>query len=148
MCIRDRYKNITHTGALGQSLAFSDIDFPLFRLAEQYLIYAEATLNGGAGGSTAQALAYVNLLRARAGATPLASIALQDVLNERGRELYWEGFRRTDLIRNNQFVEGTYLWPWKGGVQSGTPVASFRKLFPIPSADISSNVNLTQNTGY
>jgi len=143
-----KYKNITHTGALGQSLAFSDIDFPLFRLAEQYLIYAEATLNGGAGGSTAQALAYVNLLRARAGATPLASIALQDVLNERGRELYWEGFRRTDLIRNNQFVEGTYLWPWKGGVQSGTPVASFRKLFPIPSADISSNVNLTQNTGY
>ena len=143
-----KFKNLTRTGALGQSLAFADIDFPLFRLAEQYLIYAEATLQGGAGGSATQALAYVNLLRARAQATPLTSIALQDILNERGRELYWEGFRRTDLIRFNQFVEGTYLWPWKGGIQSGTSVASFRKLYPIPSAEISSNTNLVQNPGY
>ena len=143
-----KFKNITRTGAQGQSTSFSDIDFPLFRLAEQYLIYAEATLLGGAGGSATQALAYVNLLRTRAQATPLASITPQDVLNERGRELYWEGFRRTDLIRFNQFVEGTYLWPWKGGIQSGTSVASFRKLYPIPSAEISSNTNLVQNTGY
>lgn len=143
-----KYRNLTRTGALGQSLAFSDIDFPLFRLAEQYLIYAEATLNNGAGGSASQALTYINLLRARAQATALPSIALQDVLDERARELYWEGFRRTDLIRYNQFVEGTYLWPWKGGVQSGTSVPSFRKLFPIPDADISSNTNLTQNPGY
>ncbi|OIR08399.1 starch-binding protein SusD precursor [mine drainage metagenome] len=143
-----KFKNLTRSGALGQSLDFSDIDFPLFRLAEQYLIYAEAALNGGAGGSAAQALIYVNLLRARAQAAPLTSLTLQDVLNERGRELYWEGFRRTDLIRYNQFVEGTYLWPWKGGVQSGTSVASFRKLYPIPSADISSNTNLVQNPGY
>ena len=143
-----KFKNLTRTGALGQSLAFADIDFPLFRLAEQYLIYAEATLQGGAGGSATQALAYVNLLRARAQATPLTSIALQDILNERGRELYWEGFRRTDLIRFNQFVEGTYLWPWKGGIQSGTSVASFRKLYPIPSAEISSNTNLVQNPVY
>ncbi len=143
-----KFKNLTRSGALGQSLDFSDIDFPLFRLAEQYLIYAEATLNNGAGGSASQALAYVNLLRARAGATAFTSITLQDILNERGRELYWEGFRRTDLIRYNQFVEGTYLWPWKGGIQSGTSVASFRKLFPIPSAEISSNTNLVQNPGY
>jgi hypothetical protein len=143
-----KFRNVTRTGALGQSLDFSDIDFPLFRLAEQYLIYAEAALQGGAGGSATQALAYVNLLRTRAQATPLTSLTLQDVLNERGRELYWEGFRRTDLIRFNQFVEGTYVWPWKGGIQSGTSVAAFRKLFPIPSADISSNTNLVQNTGY
>ncbi len=143
-----KFKNVTRTGAQGQSTSFSDIDFPLFRLAEQYLIYAEATLLGGAGGSATQALAYVNLLRTRAQATPLASITPQDILNERGRELYWEGFRRTDLIRFNQFVEGTYLWPWKGGIQSGTSVASFRKLYPIPSAEISSNTNLVQNTGY
>ena len=65
-----KFKNLTRAGALGQSLAFADIDFPLFRLAEQYLIYAEATLQGGAGGSATQALAYVNLLRARAQATP------------------------------------------------------------------------------
>ena len=143
-----KYRNLTHAGAPGQSLAFSDIDFPLFRLAEQYLIYAEAVLSGGTGGSATTALAYVNLLRTRAQATTFSSITLQDILNERGRELYWEGFRRTDLIRFNQFVEGTYLWPWKGGIQSGTSVAAFRKLFPIPSADISSNQNLVQNTGY
>jgi len=143
-----KYKNLTRAGALGQSLDFSDIDFPLFRLAEQYLIYAEATLQGGAGGSATQAFAYVNLLRTRAQATAFTSITLQDILNERGRELYWEGFRRTDLIRFNQFVEGTYLWPWKGGVQSGTSVAAYRKLFPLPAAEISSNTNLVQNTGY
>ncbi len=143
-----KYRNITHAGALGQSLDFSDIDFPLFRLAEMYLIYAEATLNGGAGGTQTQALQYVNMLRQRAGAATLSSISLQDILDERGRELYWEGFRRTDLIRYNQFVEGSYLWPWKGGVQTGTSVAAYRKLFPIPSADISSNTNLVQNPGY
>ena len=143
-----KFRNITRSGALGQSLDYSDIDFPLFRLAEMYLIYAEATLNGGAGGSQTLALQYVNTLRTRAKTTALASISLQDILNERGRELYWEGFRRTDLIRNNQFVEGTYLWPWKGGVQTGTSVASFLKVFPIPSADISSNTNLVQNPGY
>lgn len=143
-----KFRNVTRTGALGQSLAFSDIDFPIFRLAEQYLIYAEATLRGGAGGSLTQALQYVNLLRARAKATPFSSIGLQDILDERGRELYWEGFRRTDLIRYNQFVEGTYLWPWKGGVQTGTGVPAFRKLYPIPAADIAANPNLVQNPGY
>lgn len=143
-----KFRNVTRSGALGQSLDFSDIDFPLFRLPEMYLVYAEATLSGGAGGSASLALQYVNLLRTRAQATAMGSITLQDILNERGRELYWEGFRRTDLIRYNQFVEGTYVWPWKGGIQTGTSVASFRKLFPIPSADISSNTNLVQNPGY
>lgn len=143
-----KFRNLTHSGALGQSLDYSDIDFPLFRLAEMYLIYAEATLNGGAGGTQTLALQYVNMLRQRAGAATLSSLSLQDVLDERGRELYWEGFRRTDLIRYNQFVEGSYLWPWKGGVQTGTSVPSFRKLYPIPSADISSNTKLVQNPGY
>ena len=87
-------------------------------------------------------------MRTRAQATAFTSITLQDILNERGRELYWEGFRRTDLIRFNQFVEGTYLWPWKGGISTGTSVAAYRKLFPLPAAEISSNTNLVQNTGY
>jgi len=62
--------------------------------------------------------------------------------------LYWEGFRRSDLIRFGKFTESTYLWPWKGGVKSGSGVDAYRKLYPIPSADISSNPNLVQNTGY
>lgn len=148
-----KFKNVTKAGAPGSSLTWVDIDFPIFRLAEQYLVYAEATLRGGAGGDATLALTYVNNLRTRAygGATgniTSSQLTTDFILDERARELYWEGFRRTDLIRYNKFVESTYLWPWKGGVAGGTGVASFRKVYPIPSADISSNVKLTQNPGY
>jgi hypothetical protein len=152
-----KYKNIKRDGTPGQSQDFSDIDMPLFRLAEMYLIYAEAALRGGAGGDTATARGYINKLRGRAYANDPASTAgnitsgqftLDFILDERARELYWEGFRRTDLIRYNKFVEGTYIWPWKGGVSSGTGVSSIRKIYPIPSRDINSNTNLHQNPGY
>ncbi len=148
-----KFRNVTKSGAKGSSLTWVDIDFPIFRLAEQYLVYAEATLRGGTGGDAALALTYVNNLRTRAYGDATGNIASGQlttdfILNERGRELYWEGFRRTDLIRYNKFVESTYLWPWKGGVASGTSVASYRKIYPIPSSDISSNVKLVQNPGY
>jgi hypothetical protein len=146
-----KYKNVTRTGAAGSSLTFPDIDFPLFRLAEQYLIYAEAATRGG--GDATVALGYINTLRTRAygnttGNITAAQLTTDFILDERGRELYWEAFRRTDLVRYNKFVESTYLWPWKGGVKSGTSVSSFRKVYPIPSSDISSNVKLVQNPGY
>jgi len=129
------------------------VDFPLFRLAEMYLIYAEAVKRGGAssGGTEGTAITYLNLLRQRAygNATGnLSAYSLDDILNERGRELYWEGFRRTDLIRFGKFSEGSYLWPFKGGVKAGSPFSSHRNLYPLPASDISSNPNLTQNTGY
>jgi hypothetical protein len=148
-----KYRNVTKAGVKGPNLTFTDIDFPIFRLAEQYLIYAEATLRGGSGGDAALALTYVNNLRTRAygnatGNITSSQLTTDFVLDERARELYWEGFRRTDLVRYNKFVESTYLWPWKGGVASGTSVASFRKIYPIPSSDISSNTKLTQNPGY
>ncbi|MDE3234407.1 MAG: RagB/SusD family nutrient uptake outer membrane protein [Bacteroidota bacterium] len=148
-----KYRNLTRGGKAGSSLTFSDIDFPIFRLAEQYLIYAEATLRGGTGGDANLALTYINNLRARAygntsGNISASQLTTDFILDERARELYWEGFRRTDLIRYGKFVEGTYLWPWKGGVKGGTSVSSYRKLYPLPSSDISSNVNLTQNPGY
>ncbi len=147
-----KYKNVTRTGAKGSSLTWVDIDFPIFRLAEQYLIYAEATARGG-GGDATLALTYINNLRQRAygntsGNISTAQLTTDFILDERARELYWEGFRRTDLIRYNKFVEGSYLWPWKGGAKGGTAVDAYRKIYPIPSADISSNVKLTQNPGY
>ncbi len=147
-----KYKNVTRTGAKGSSLTWTDIDFPIFRLAEQYLIYAEATLKGG-NGDASLALTYINNLRTRAygnanGNITSSQLTTDFILDERGRELYWEGFRRTDLVRYNKFVESTYLWPWKGGVKSGTSVAAYRKIYPIPSSDISSNVKLVQNPGY
>ncbi len=127
------------------------IDFPLFRLAEQYLIYAEAVLRGGSGGSTTQAIAYVNKLRERGfenTANNFTTIMLNDILNERQRELYWEVSRRTDLIRFGQFTGGTYLWPWKGGAKDGVAVDSHFDLYPIPLSDLIVNPNLTQNPGY
>jgi hypothetical protein len=147
-----KYRNVKRNGAIGSSQDFSDIDMPLFRLAEMYLIYAEAVLRGGTGGDASTALQYINLLRTRAYGNTSGNISsgltLDFVLDERARELYWEGHRRTDLIRNDKFVEGAYLWPWKGGVSSGTGVPAFRKLFPLPSRDVNVNLNLKQNPGY
>ena len=144
-----KFRNKTRSGANGQSLDFSDIDFPIFRLGEIYLLYAEAVLRGGTGGDLATAVSYVNKLRERAYGSitgNVSSIDLNFILDERSRELYWEGYRRTDLIRYGKFTTSTYLWPWKGGVKSGTSVGEYRKLYPIPSKDLSSNPNLQQNS--
>lgn len=145
-----KYVNIKSTGAIGNdpTKTYADCDWIIFRLAEMNLLYAEAVLRGGSGGSTAQALTYFNAVRARSGAAPMSSITLQDVLDERGRELFWEGHRRTDLIRYNQFTTAAYLWPWKGGVATGTSVDSRYNLYPIPVTNLSSNQNLRQNPGY
>jgi hypothetical protein len=150
-----KYRNRTRAGALGSDpdRTFSDIDFPVFRLAEMYLTYAEGVLRGGTTGTTAQALTYINLLRQRAygnsnGNIVQADLTLNFLRDERARELYWEAFRRTDLIRFDSFVEATYLWPFKGGVSNGTGVAAFRELYPIPDSELASNPNIKQNNGY
>jgi len=148
----NKYRNIRSDGAKvsDPNSEFSDIDFPLIRLPEMYLIYAEAVLRGGTGGDASTALGYVNSIRSRAGATTISSgqLDLQFLIDERGRELYWEGHRRTDLIRYNLLTTGTYLWPWKGGVAGGTSVNSKFNIYPVPEVNISSNSNLTQNAGF
>ena len=130
--------------------AYSDIDFPVFRLSEMYLIYAEAVLRGGTTGDLGTARTYVNLIRSRAGATPFnsADITLSNILDERARELFWEGHRRTDLVRYGLLTTATYLWPWKGGISSGTAVDSKYNVFAIPVANITANPNLKQNDRY
>jgi hypothetical protein len=93
----------------------------------------------------------MNLLKARAynsTASPLVSINLNFIIDERARELYWEGFRRSDLVRFDRFTEGSYLWPWKGGVKLGTAVGSHRKIYPIPAPEVGSNPNIKQNPNY
>lgn len=151
-----KWKNVTSTGAAGSDPqgTFVDTDFPLFRLGEVYLMYAEAVLRGGQGGTQAQALTYVNALRDRAYGNQTGRITAADLtaanflLDERGRELYWEGSRRTDLVRFGRFTTASYLWPWKGGVAAGKAVSNNLNLYPIPSTDIVANPTLTQNTGY
>ncbi len=146
-----KFKNITSTGAVGSDLTFVDTDFPMFRLADAYLIYAEAVLRGGSGGTTAQALQYVNALRERAyqgasGNISSGDLTLDFILDERARELLWEGHRRTDLVRYGRFSDTNYLWPWKGGVAAGTAVQSCRDVYPIPAQDLNANPNLKQNS--
>ncbi len=145
-----KYKNLTSGGNAGSDNSgnFCDADIPMFRLADVYLMYAEAVLRGGSGGDPVTALGYVNALRTRAGAAPVTSINTDYILDERGRELGWELTRRTDLIRYGKFTTGTYLWAWKGGVKAGKAVENFRNLYPIPAKDIVANPNLIQNPGY
>lgn len=147
-----KFQNVTSTGAPGSNAAFVDTDFPVFRLAEAYLIYAEAVLRGG-GGSMDQALEYVNDIRERAyggsaGDIAMAQLTLPFILDERGRELLWEGHRRTDLIRFGVFTGGDYIWAWKGGTQAGTATDGFRDLYPLPASELIANPNLNQNPGY
>ncbi len=145
-----KYKNVTSTGTPGASKEFVDPDIPIFRLADIYLMYAEATLRGG-NGNMATAIGYINQLRQRAyGNTNgnVTSINLDFILDERSRELSWEMTRRTDLIRYGRFTTGTYLWPWKGNVKDGKAVEDYRNLYPIPAKDLVANPNLIQNPGY
>ena len=149
-----KFKNVDSNGNQGNdsSGTWCDTDIPLIRLAEIYLNYAEAVLRGG-GGDLNTAAARINELRERAygnssGNITSSDLSLQFVLDERSKELYWEGQRRTDLVRYNQFTSATYLWPFKGNEPTGVGVDSYRNLYPLPANVISINPNLSQNEGY
>jgi len=146
-----KYRNVTSGGQPGSNSTFPDTDYPMFRLGDAYLMYAEAVLRGG-GGTRAQALAYVNALRQRAygdasGNITDAQLTLDFLKNERARELIWEGHRRTDLIRFGAFTTSG-IWEWKGGVKPGKLTEAFRNLYPIPASELQANPNLKQNAGY
>lgn len=130
------------------------IDYPLFRLGEIYLNLAEAVLRGGQGSTRVEALGYLNDLRKRAYSDKVVApisdsdFTLNFLMDERARELFYEAQRRTDLVRFGKYTSGDYVWPWKGGVSAGKAVADFYQVFPLPSDDIGSNLNLKQNDGY
>jgi hypothetical protein len=149
-----KFKNIDRAGFPGNNLTFVSTDFPLYRLADVHLMYAELAARGAAGTDLATATNYVNTIRERAyEGSPNAEITQGDltldfILEERARELYWEGHRRTDLIRFGKFTGSEYLWSWKGGQQEGTSILPTKAIFPIPADELSANPNLTQNEGY
>ncbi len=146
-----KFTNRTSTGGSGAQKGMVDTDFPIFRLADVYLIYVEANIRGG-GGTAATALGYLNAVRQRAFGNTSANFAalppVDTILAERGRELLFEGQRRTDLVRFGKFSGGAYLWAWKGGSAGGTTIGSFRDLYPLPANELIANPNLAQNPGY
>ena len=146
-----KYRNTYAGSGSPHNSQFIDADFFLMRSAEAYLIAAEADARLNGGTASATGTGYINALRQRANTTNLSSCSLEQILDERSRELYFEGFRRTDLIRYGYFGgnnSGQYLWEWKGGSQNGASLPAFRNLFAIPAEDINANPNLVQNEGY
>ncbi len=151
-----KYNNAPHDiepvdyRSTAQIKSFADIDFPLIRLGEIYLTYAEACLNLG---QSAKGLPYLKLLADRAGVPSSNSAYPSDgydndfLMAERARELMWEGHRRTDLIRFGKYVSG-YNWTWKGGDFMGHDIEPHKVLFAIPSSQLTANPKLQQNPGY
>ncbi|MCQ2185451.1 MAG: RagB/SusD family nutrient uptake outer membrane protein [Bacteroidales bacterium] len=143
-----KYRNINHDGSAAQTEGFVDTDFPVFRAADVYLMLAECAARGAADKSSG--LKALNDVRERAGLKTLdaAGLTLDNVLDERARELYHELVRRQDLIRFGKFTTADYLWDYKGGVAAGRAVDSKYNLYPLTSSDVNANATLKQNAGY
>lgn len=146
--IKFRNNDLNDTPSSGTS--FSGTDFPLYRLSDVYLMYAECALRGASDTTMSDALNYVNMVRTRSSANSisLSELDLDFIIDERGRELNLEGHRRTDLIRFGKFTGGSYLWPWKGNTANGAAIPESYNVFPIPQSAIDANPNLKQNSGY
>ena len=140
-----KFSNINHDGSSAQAQGFVDTDFPIFRSADAYLMYAECAARGAADKTKGQK--YLNAVRSRAGMGDL-DLTVDNIIDERGRELYLEGFRRQDLVRFGLFTTDSYLWEFKGGDAAGKKVDDMFNLFCIPSDDLNANGNLNQNPGY
>ncbi|WP_337391672.1 RagB/SusD family nutrient uptake outer membrane protein [Prevotella sp.] len=147
--VTPKWNNNYAEGGTPHDSKFVDTDFFLFRVAEAYLNAAEAEMHLNGEGSD-KAKGYIDKLRDRAHAEKHSSYTLNDVLDERARELYCEGLRRTDLIRFNQYGgnKATYKWELKGGSDNGSNFDKTKNVYPLPSSEILANKNLTQIDGY
>ncbi len=146
-----KFRNTHSDGSASHNSKFADTDYFLMRAAEAYLIAAEADARINGGTTSTDGTNYINAIRERAGLSGsklYASYSLQQILDERARELYFEGFRRTDLIRYGMFNTSDYLWEWKGGNKNGVSFSANYCLYPIPAEDCNANPKLDQNKGY
>ncbi len=142
-----KFNNFKCNGDKGSSITFADSHLFYMRKAEAYLTYAEALTRMGT--QPEEAREAVNVLRRRAHATELRNLSLDQILAEWGREFYFEGRRRVDLIRFGKFGgNNDYLWQWKGGAYEGRPFSADRNVFAIPNDDLIANPKLKQNPGY
>ncbi len=134
------------------STTFATTDQPIIRLADVYLMYTECYVNGHVGDAD-KALKYINFIRERAGVTTYGytDLNINNVMDERARELYYELTRRTDLIRNKMFAgPQQILWQYKGSLNDkyGTYISEKFNLFPIPQNVIYAQPEFQQNPGY
>lgn len=135
----DDYENTA--GHNNNNVAMSNTDYPIFRLADAYLMLAECQMHG----VECDGLKYLNLVRERAGMPARSSIDADELLQERMCELYMEGQRRSDLIRFGKYTGNVYNWSWKGGEYEGASLPEYRALFPIP---VQYTETVGQNPGY
>lgn len=142
-----KFRNVRSDGKSANAIDFVDTDLPLLRVAEAYLTYAEASIRKNGQNSTANK--YINALRARANASQEASYDLEDVFAEWSKEFWFEGRRRSDLIRFGRFGgQSEYLWEFMNDIPTGGSFSSNFNVFGIPSTDLDTNTNLKQNPGY
>jgi hypothetical protein len=118
----------------------SSNDYVILRYADVMLAKAEAIMRGGTDPMGQTALGIVNAIRTPRGATPVASVTDAVLLAERGRELYWEGWRRNDMIRFEKFNDPVDQRP--------NASDKSRTIYPIPQRAVDTNPNLKQNPGY
>lgn len=148
-----KYNNIPHDMTVDEfketagSKAYSDIDYPIIRLGEIYLIHAEACMNLGEAGN-ATALANLKKLSDRAGVDAPTTITQEYLIAERAKELMWEGHRRTDLIRWKLYSSSSFLWPWKGGTLAGEGFEDYKYMYALPPGEMTANPTLEQTPGY
>lgn len=157
-----KYNNLHADGTPGHHAGgqFVDTDFPVLRLAEAYLISAEADARINGGNCTATGVERIKALRARANvktgnlydgksAEALSAVSLEDIFKEWSREFGYEAMRRPVLIRWNRYAgQSDYLWEWMGGTKDGAPINKRFNLFPIPADDLNANSNLKPTEGY
>ena len=144
-----KFNNFKCDGSKGSDNTFADSHLFYMRVAEAYLNYAEALTRMNGGTAPAEAVAAINAIRGRAHATQRTSYTINQILDEWGREFYFEGRRRVDLIRFGKFGGTTdYKWQWKGGSYAGRDFEAFRNVFAIPTDDLIANSKLQQNPGY
>ncbi len=135
-----KYTNLRSNGDAPLHIDHADTDFPLLRLAEAYLIAAEADARINGQVCTDAGKALVNTLRSRAHAAPLSNVTLQDICDEWLREFYLEGQRRTHLVRFGYYSSSSYKWDGKS--------SHVLNWMPVPSSVLGMYPNYAQNPGY
>ena len=143
-----KFTNVRSDGVATSHPQFADTDWPLMRLAEAYLTYAEADAHQNGGTCTDDGAEMLNKIRTRAHISNLPTVTLSDIADEWAREFMFEGRRRSDLIRLGLFAGDSYLWNWKGGQQNGVAIDNYLARYPMPDFMMILSSDYVQNSGY